>query len=117
MKNHSLLVASGGPAGGQTFEKFDKQVLGAFVKPGGLSFLPALTMDGAKINADFDKITTPCPHPYGACENAHMVISLGGGRSPRRTPLRFALRNEGRSAMAISFRGGSPRRRRHAFGV
>jgi hypothetical protein len=33
----------------------------------------------------------------------------------QQTPLRFAPRNEGCSAMAISFRGGTPCRRRHFF--
>jgi hypothetical protein len=27
LMNHLMVVASGGPAGGQTFEKFDKQVM------------------------------------------------------------------------------------------
>jgi len=43
---------------------------------------------------------------FGAmCVNAWVITSVGCGRSPRRTPLRFDLRNEGQSAMAIRFPG------------
>jgi hypothetical protein len=59
--------------------------------------------------------TTPYPQPCGAYENARVATCFDGGRSPRRTPLRVALRDEGSTAMVISFRGGSPRRRRHTF--
>ena len=55
------------------------------------------------------------PQPFEACAKFWNILCLGGGRSPRQMPLRFAPRNEGRSAMATRFRGGSPRRRRQLF--
>ena len=45
------------------------------------------------------------------------IINVYVGRSPSRRRLRIFLRNEGKYAIAISFRGGSPRRRRQALPI
>jgi len=50
-----------------------------------------------------------------AYSNVRVIISVDGDRSPRQRRLQLGPRYEATSATAISFRGGSPRRRRHVF--
>ena len=110
---------SGGPAGGQTFKKFDKQVLTTSFQVPPKSCYRAFLKETTQPEADWLNPQMQAAATYSVASKlvsqpAHS-ISVCVGRSPSRRPLRFGPRNEGQSARAICFRGGSPRRRRHAF--